>query len=179
MSIFLPPLKLPRRRQNAKPRLRAAEFFAGIGLVRLALEQEGWEVTFANDIDPDKLEMYEANFGDDHFKLGDIHKLTIDEIPQCELFTASFPCNDLSIAGAWEGLSGKESSAFWGFVDILDKLHTSRPPLVMLENVVGFLQSRGGEDFETALLALNRRHFVALSTSNFNTVATSCASFIS
>ena len=37
---------------HSKP--KAAEFFAGIGLVRLALEQQGWEVVFANDIDPDK-----------------------------------------------------------------------------------------------------------------------------
>ena len=156
MSISFPPSKLLRRKQSTKPRLRAAEFFAGIGLVRLALEQEGWEVIFANDIAPGKQEMYESNFGDDHFKLGDIHNLTVDEIPPCELFTASFPCNDLSIAGAWEGLNGKESSAFWGLVDILEKLQADRPPLMMLENVIGFLQSHGGKDFETALLDLNR-----------------------
>jgi len=41
-------------------------------------------------------------------------------------------------------------------VDILEKLQADRPPLVMLENVVGFLQSHGGKDFETALLDLNR-----------------------
>jgi DNA (cytosine-5)-methyltransferase 1 len=133
---------------------RAAEFFAGIGLVRLGLEQHGWQVAFANDIDPDKLEMYKANFGGDHFQLGDIHKLSVGDIPPCDLFTASFPCNDLSIAGAWSGLSGKESSAFWGLIQILKDLGKFRPPLVMLENVVGFLQSRGGKDFETALMAL-------------------------
>ena len=104
-------------RQNSDPdragvRPRAAEFFAGIGLVRLALEKEGWQVVFANDIDPDKAEIYRANFSADHFKLGDIHKLTPADIPDCELFTLSFPCNDLSIAGSWKGLNGKESSAF-------------------------------------------------------------------
>jgi DNA (cytosine-5)-methyltransferase 1 len=76
-------------------------------------------------------------------------------IPSCDLFTASFPCNDLSIAGKWEGLEGKESSAFWGLVRILKDLGERRPPLVLLENVVGFLQSCGGKDFERALLALN------------------------
>jgi DNA (cytosine-5)-methyltransferase 1 len=143
-----------RKTPRGRP-LRAAEFFAGIGLVRLALEGHGWEVVFANDIDPDKLKMYKANFGTSHFKLGDIHKLTPDDIPVCDLYTASFPCNDLSIAGAWEGLSGKESSAFWGLIQILKDLGNRRPPMVMLENVVGFLQSHGGKDFETALLALN------------------------
>jgi len=144
-----------RPRIRTKRSLRAAEFFAGIGLVRLALEIQDWEVVFANDIDPDKREMYDANFNGDHFHLGDIHKLSATDIPDCELFTASFPCNDLSIAGAWQGLEGKESSAFWGLIQILRDLGERRPPLVMLENVLGFLQSRGGEDFETALLALN------------------------
>jgi len=137
-------------------RYQAAEFFAGIGLVRLALENHGWQIAFANDIDPEKYEMYKANFGADHFVLDDVHKLSPERIPACDLFTASFPCNDLSIAGAWEGLNGRQSSAFWGFIDILKALGDRRPPLVLLENVVGFLQSHGGRDFESALLALNR-----------------------
>jgi DNA (cytosine-5)-methyltransferase 1 len=140
--------------------LTAAEFFAGIGLVRLALERQGWRVVFANDIDPDKQEMYERNFGSDDFHLGDIHKLAAADLPQCDLFTASFPCNDLSIAGARAGLNGKESSAFWGLIDILKQLRKRRPRLVMLENVVGFLQAHGGKDFETALLALNALGYV-------------------
>lgn len=147
--------EIRRKKTPARPPLRAAEFFAGIGLVKLALESEGWQVVFANDIDPDKFQMYEANFGRDYFKLGDIHKLAPESIPACDLFTASFPCNDLSIAGAWAGLSGKESSAFWGLIEILRELRARRPRMVMLENVVGFLQSNDGKDFETALLALN------------------------
>ena len=39
-----------------------AEFFAGIGLMRLGLEQEGWTAAFANDIAHNKLEMYSAHF---------------------------------------------------------------------------------------------------------------------
>ncbi len=133
-------------------RFRAAEFFAGIGLVRLGLERQNWQVVFANDLDPQKKVMYAANFGEEHWNPHDVHSLAPSEVPDCELFTASFPCNDLSIAGAWEGLSGKESSAFWGFVEVL---RHRRTPLVLLENVVGFLQSHGGKDFEDALLALN------------------------
>lgn len=136
--------------------LSCAEFFAGIGLVRLALERQGWRVVFANDIDPKKAEMYRQNWAnDDHLEVGDIHAIDADRVPSCTLFTASFPCNDLSIAGRWEGLQGKESSSFWGLVRILRDMRKRRPPLVMLENVVGFLISHGGRDFEQALLALN------------------------
>ena len=136
--------------------LECVEFFAGIGLVRLALEHQGWRVVYANDIDPKKAEIYQHNWpNDDHLDVSDIHTLKADEMPNCTLFTASFPCNDLSIAGRWEGLHGKESSAFWGLVNIIRDMGPHRPPLVMLENVVGFLMSHGGRDFEKALLALN------------------------
>ena len=148
------------RMASARREYRAAEFFAGIGLVRLALERRNWRIIFANDIDPDKRQMYEANFGREHFHLGDIHKLNADDIPPCDLFTASFPCNDLSIAGAMEGLNGKESSAFFGLTRLLKDLGDRRPPLVMLENVVGFLMSRDGRDFETAMLAMNDTGYV-------------------
>lgn len=139
-----------------KPLGTFAEFFAGIGLVRLALEQCGWVAAFANDIDAKKAEIYRHNWpGDQHLLLGDIHQIDVESLPSVELATGSFPCNDLSIAGKWDGLDGQESSAFWGLVSILDRLAERRPPLVLLENVVGFLQRNGGRDLETALLALN------------------------
>ncbi len=134
-----------------------AEFFAGIGLMRLGLEQAGWRVIWANDIDEDKFRMYRGHFINDdaHFEVGDVHTLDPDIIPDVALATASFPCNDLSLAGARRGLAGQQSGAFWGFVDILRGMSDRRPPLVMLENVSGFLTSHDGADFRDACLALN------------------------
>jgi DNA (cytosine-5)-methyltransferase 1 len=134
-----------------------AEFFAGIGLMRLGLEQAGWNVVWANDIDEDKMKMYQGHFAEDvsHFHLGDVHELSPYEIPSVALATASFPCNDLSLAGARRGLAGQHSSAFWGFVNTLKGMKRRRPPLVMLENVAGFLTSNDGNDFRDACLALN------------------------
>jgi DNA (cytosine-5)-methyltransferase 1 len=135
-----------------------AEFFAGIGLMRLGLEHKGWTIRFANDFDPEKIEMYKGNFGlsGEVVSLEDIHKLSADDVPTVTLATASFPCNDLSIAGARQGLNdGKNSSAFWGFIRILKEMEDRRPPIVLLENVLGFLNSKGGEDFNQALMALN------------------------
>ena len=54
------------------------------------------------------------------------------------------------------GLAGTQSGAFWGLVRLLKEMGARRPPLVLLENVAGFLTSHGGRDFEQALLALNR-----------------------
>lgn len=115
------------------------------------------EVVFANDIDPKKEEIYAANFGQDHFHLGDIHAIEPNDIPLAELYTASFPCNDLSVAGSMAGLAGEHSGAFWGVIQILKaKLASGEAPkMVLLENVPGFLTSRGGEDLRVALAALN------------------------
>jgi len=141
-----------------EPRKTFAEFFAGIGLMRMGLECQGWRIAFANDIDPQKAAMYEAHFHDSEkqYLLADIHHIRATQVPTVTLATASFPCNDLSLAGSRDGLRGKQSSAFWGFVRILDELDERKPPLVLIENVPGFLTSHGGNDFRDALLALNR-----------------------
>lgn len=134
-----------------------AEFFAGIGLMRLGLEKAGWQVAFANDIDPVKERIYHEHFNDTehHFLLGDIHKMKASQVPAVSLATASFPCTDLSLAGRRRGLAGSQSSAFWGFVNVLGGMGERRPPIVLLENVEGFLTSNNGDDFKQALLALN------------------------
>ena len=140
------------------PQMTVAEFFAGIGLVRIGLERAGWRTDFANDMDADKWQMYTDHFGNGgEFIVEDIHKLKPSQVPDVSLATASFPCNDLSLAGARHGLAGLQSSAFWGFIDILKGMRREHrlPPLVLLENVTGFLSSNGGHDFEDALLALN------------------------
>jgi len=131
--------------------------------MRIGLEREGWQIAFANDIDSQKEEMYRANFSDatTHFRLGDIHAIPPSDIPTVALATASFPCNDLSLAGGREGLEGKNSSAFWGFINILRGMEERRPPLVLIENVTGFLTSNGGRDFEDAMLALNDLGYAA------------------
>ena len=157
-TLAIERLSARRYRLSLAPKhLTAVEFFAGIGLVRLALERQGWEVVFSNDIDPDKAEIYRKNWPkNDHLVVRDIHTLKPEEIPSCTLATASFPCNDLSIAGRWEGLNGTQSSAFWGFVEILRGMKGRRPPIIMLENVLGFLMRNEGRDLEEALLALNK-----------------------
>lgn len=136
---------------------RFAEFFAGIGLVRMGLEAAGWRIGWANDIDADKRAMYDHHFGDAdrHFALADVHTVDPARIPDIGLATASFPCTDLSLAGGRHGLKGKQSSAFWGFLNAIRGMGERRPPLVMLENVPGFLTSHQGRDFEAAMLALN------------------------
>ena len=161
---------------QAKPEKSFCEFFAGIGLVREGLLASGWSCLYANDISPKKQAMYEAHFGaSNHFHLGDVWKTeeVLERIVgRPFLATASFPCIDLSLAGHYRGFGGEHSSSFFGFVNVLRALGDRRPPLVMLENVTGFLTARKGADFAEAAktlaglgywidaLVLDAKHFV-------------------
>jgi DNA (cytosine-5)-methyltransferase 1 len=148
---------MPPTTLSSVPEKSFAEFFAGVGLMRMGLERQGWSLKFANDIEEKKKQMYMGHFKEDHlpFVLKDIHGLNPDLIPTVTLATASFPCNDLSLAGARAGIKAGSSSSFWGFIKILQELRTRRPPLVLLENVPGFLTSHNGTDFREALSTLN------------------------
>ena len=117
------------------------DFFAGAGLVRLGLEP-AWSCKWANDIDPRKQEIYLANFGDDEFVLDDVGKVTATSLPAgTDMAWASFPCQDLSLAGWRRGITAERSGTFWEFWrlmrDLLEK--DERPRLVVVENVVGML----------------------------------------
>ena len=128
---------------------RFAEFFAGIGLVREAIEPLGWECVFANDIAPAKAQMYTARFGPEHLHVGDIHELVVSDIPDgIDLLTASFPCIDLSLAGNRNGLAGRHSGTIWPFLDLADELcrRGDAPSALLLENVTGLLSSEEGRD---------------------------------
>ncbi len=134
-----------------------AEFFAGIGLARLGLETAGWRIVFANDIDRKKREMYEHQFGEsEHYKLGDVHKVKASDVPEATLWWASFPCTDLSLAGYRRGLKGRESGSLYAFLKLVRDKDGQRPPLVVLENVTGFVTSHNGQDFAETIRTLNR-----------------------
>jgi DNA (cytosine-5)-methyltransferase 1 len=137
--------------------LTVVEYFAGIGLMRMGLESLGWRVVWANDISAKKYNMYKDFFpdADDHYVIEDIFKIDSADVPQTTLATCSFPCIDLSLAGNMNGISGEHSSAFWGFINMLKAQGNESPPLLLIENVPGWLHSNKGTDFRVTIQALN------------------------
>jgi DNA (cytosine-5)-methyltransferase 1 len=132
------------------------EFFAGGGMARAGLG-EGWRCLFANDFDPKKGRSYVQNWGDGEFRLGDIHKLNASDLPgRADLAWASFPCQDLSLAGNGAGLEGERSGAFWGFDLLIRGLRREQraPNILVIENVVGAITSNRGRDFDVLCRSL-------------------------
>ena len=102
--------------------------------------------------------MYEANFGS-AIDARDIQEVRGRDIPKADLWTASFPCNDTSIAGGYRGISGQNSSMVHEFLRLVTEAGEHRPNLILLENVLGFIMRDGGADLRHVLEALNSRNY--------------------
>ncbi len=139
------------------------EFFAGGGMARAGLG-ESWRCLFANDFDRMKVATYEANWGLGDIRHKDVADLALSDLPAqaVDLAWASFPCQDLSLAGSYRGL-GRErdnhrtrSGTFWPFWNLMRELVQDgrAPRAIVLENVYGCLTSREGKDFAAIASAL-------------------------
>jgi DNA (cytosine-5)-methyltransferase 1 len=127
------------------------EFFAGGGMVRAGLGLE-WRCVFANDFDHKKGRIYRENWGEDELRTADVRSLTTKDLPGiADLAWASFPCQDLSLAGGGAGLKGDRSGTFWPFWNLMKGLVKEHraPHVIVLENVCGTLSSHDGKDFAT------------------------------
>lgn len=132
------------------------EFFAGGGMAHAGLGH-GWECLFANDFCPKKGATYAANWGKERLIVEDIAKLTPSQLEgHADLAWASFPCQDLSLAGNGIGLQGERSGTFWAFWKLMKELNQQgrKPRMIALENVYGALTSHSGKDFEAIAKAV-------------------------
>jgi len=134
------------------------EFFAGSGLVAQGLKSH-FRPVWANDICRNKAAVYAANHGTKHFHLGSIADVKGDSLPVADLAWASFPCQDLSLAGLTEGIHGARSGLVWEWLRVIDEMPI-RPTVLVAENVAGLVSSAGGSHYRTLHQALVSRGYV-------------------
>lgn len=142
----------------AKKKYNWYEFFAGGGMARLGLGSS-WNCAFANEWCDKKARAYRAYFGrSQELKVQDVRSLRTRDLPGVpDLVWASFPCQDLSLAGSGAGLRGERSGTFAPFWNLIRGLvrEGRKPRTVVLENVVGTITSHSGRDFETLLRSMS------------------------
>jgi len=126
--------------------MRYFSAFSGIGGFELATPKE-WKCVGYSEILEPAIKIYEKHFPNIK-NYGDITKIIADELPNFDLFVGGFPCQDLSIAGKREGLSGTRSGLFYEIVRILK---VKRPTYLLIENVRGMLTGWKGETFRKIL----------------------------
>jgi DNA (cytosine-5)-methyltransferase 1 len=123
-------------------KLTAIDLFAGIGGVRLGLQNAGFEVLFSNDCDRFCKETYESYFHEplDTRKIEDVG---LDEIPYgVDLLAAGFPCQPFSLAGLQKGFDDPRGSLFRTVADIIKD---RKPKSFLLENVKNLKAHDGGK----------------------------------
>lgn len=130
--------------------LRLIELFAGIGSQTQALTNIGiaHKVVAISEIDKYAIQSYEAMHGKAN-NLGDIRK--IEELPDADLWTYSFPCQDISVAGKGAGIKEGTRSGLLFEVERLLRVASEKgtlPKYLLLENVKNLVSKKFKADFD-------------------------------
>ena len=130
--------------------LRLIELFAGIGSQTQALTNIGiiHSVVAISEIDKYAIQSYEAMHGKAN-NLGDIRK--IEELPDADLWTYSFPCQDISVAGKGAGIKEGTRSGLLFEVERLLRVASEKgtlPKYLLLENVKNLVSKKFKADFD-------------------------------
>ena len=144
--------------------LKVFEAFAGYGSQHLALKRlnADFEIVGISEIDAYALKAYEALHGEVPANYGDISKIDWEQVPDFDLFTYSFPCQDISIVGERKGFdegSGTESSLLW---ECKKAIEAKKPRILLMENVKNLVGKKNKPNFDKWL-----QYLVSLGYKNY------------
>ena len=129
-------------------KIRVFEAFSGYGSQSIALKNLGieHEVVAISEIDKYALQGYYSLHDKNILNLGDITKIKVEDIPQHDLFTYSFPCQDISVGGKTKGIIKGETRS--GLLYECEKIiEYCKPKYLLMENVKNLVGKKFKEDF--------------------------------
>lgn len=150
--------------------LRVVELFAGVGGFTIGFRNAGgFKTVYANDFDKWCKETYDGYFGAGAMDLRDIQTVDENDIPDCDVLTAGFPCQPFSKIGKLHGFADARGTLFW---DVLRILKAKQPQAFVLENVANLVQHDKGNTFRTILSGLEDElgyhvHYKVLNTKDY------------
>lgn len=142
------------------PGFRFVDLFAGIGGIRLGLENAGGSCVYSVELDPHARRTYEANFGP--CDAADVRDVRPEDLPDYDVLAAGFPCQPFSIAGVTKKRSLGRAHGFADvtsgnlFFEIARLAEATRPPILFLENVKNLRTHDHGNTFRVILAELDR-----------------------
>lgn len=151
--------------KNKVKKLKAIELFAGVGGFRQGLESEGFKIVWSNQWEPatkkqHASDVYIARYGSEGHSNEDISTVHSSKIPDHDILTGGFPCQDYSVAKSLsqaKGIHGKKGVLWWQIHRILEEKKV-KPGYLLLENVDRLLKSpadQRGRDFAIMLASLS------------------------
>lgn len=138
---------------SSTSRFRFVDLFAGIGGIRLGLEQVGGSCSYSVENDRFARQTYKANFGTCEGM--DIHDIRAVQLPPYDVLAAGFPCQPFSIAGVSKKLSlgrlhgfddEKSGNLFFEIVRLITGA-PAPPAALFLENVKNLVSHDHGNTF--------------------------------
>ena len=135
--------------------MKFIDFFAGIGGIRLGLEQAGHECVGFCEWDKFARTAYKAMYDTEgEWECHDVRTASSMELPKADLWCFGFPCQDISVAGKQKGLQeGERSGLFYEVMRLLAGLRQEdRPRWLLVENVKNLLSIGNGFDFARLLV---------------------------
>lgn len=134
--------------------MQFVDFFAGIGGIRLGLEQAGHKCVGFCEFDKYARTAYKAMYDTEgEWKSHDVRTVKPYDVPAADLWCFGFPCQDISVAGKQKGLQeGKRSGLFYEIMRLLaGRRQEDRPKWLLIENVKNLLSIGNGFDFARLL----------------------------
>lgn len=153
MSKATTPLGPARKNSMAgrsSSKLRMNSFFAGIGGFDLGFQRAGIRPAFHCEVNPYCISVLRRHWPKIPC-VSDIREVAAECLPEAEVWSGGFPCQDVSVARGWlgrDGLKGKNSGLFYPFATLVE---AKLPQVVLMENVTGLLNSHDGRDFAVVL----------------------------
>ena len=127
-------MSTPAKRTNS-PRL--VSLFSGYGGMDKGFEMAGFQRVWANDFDKDAQRVFKLNLGEIDGR--DITTVPVEDIPDCDILTAGFPCQPFSNAGNRKGVYDSRGELY---LECLRIIEYKKPKAVLFENVKGLLSSK-------------------------------------
>lgn len=126
-----------------------ASFFAGVGGIDIAFEQQGFEVIYANEIDANAVKTFNFNskIQADH---RDINDVKASEIPDFDIMLAGFPCQAFSVAGYRQGFDDERGRGTL-FFELERIFKAKKPKVILLENVKNLVGHDSGNTFRVII----------------------------
>ena len=118
--------------------MRVVSFFAGCGGLDLGFEQAGFNVVWANELEPAVRDTYLRNHPSTEFVLADFNTINPNGVPDCDGFIGGPPCQSWSVAGKQKGLEDERGQLFLKYIDMIE---AKQPKFFVIENVKGLLDT--------------------------------------
>ena len=131
-------------------KLKVLSLFSGIGAPEKALSNLGinYELVGFSEIDKYAIKSYCAIHNvDENLNLGDISKIKIEDIPECDLLLFGFPCQDISVVGKQKGIIKGETRS--GLLYECKKIiENKKPKYLLMENVKNLVSKKFKPQFD-------------------------------